>query len=164
MVSDISINTNLAPLTKFSNINRRTGFKDTLSWNITQMITSQYRSSQHKNRHEKWDQKLPPLLSLKKSQWKFRNNMIRISQWRESHCRKNTWVEKRSQKTRAVRVIIRYLSRKVNHHSKVVWEKKTKRVYQVYQFRQNRLTSSLDNSKVSKDTTSAYGLIEIYVT
>ena len=27
------------------------------------------------------------VLSLLENQWKLRNNMIRISQWRESHCR-----------------------------------------------------------------------------
>ena len=68
------------------------------------------------------------------------NKMIRISQWKESHCRTNTSIrrEKKIQKSRTVRVTVWDPSRKVNHLSKVVWD------HQVYQFHQNKLASTYD--------------------
>ena len=54
------------------------------------------------------------------------NHMTRISQWRESHCRTNTSVRRKKyiQNTRTVRIIVRDPSRKVNHLSKVIWDRK----------------------------------------
>ena len=48
--------------------------------------------------------------------------MIRISQWRESHCRTNTSVRRKKdiQKSKTVRATVIDPSRKVNHLSKVV--------------------------------------------
>ena len=52
--------------------------------------------------------------------------MIRISQWREGHCRTNTSVRRKKeiQKSRTVRIIVWDPSRKVNHLSKVVSDRK----------------------------------------
>ena len=52
--------------------------------------------------------------------------MIRISQWRESHCRTNTSIrrKKQIQKSRTMRITVWDLSRKVNHLSKVIWDRK----------------------------------------
>ena len=48
--------------------------------------------------------------------------MIRISKWREKHCRTATSVRKKKeiQKSRTLRVTVRDPSRKVNYLSKVV--------------------------------------------
>ena len=48
--------------------------------------------------------------------------MIRISKWREKHCRTDTSVRKKKeiQKSRTLRVTVRDSSRKVNYLSKVV--------------------------------------------
>ena len=52
------------------------------------------------------------------------NNIIRISQWRESHCWTNTSIRinKLIKKSRIVRVTVKDSSRTVNHLSKVIWE------------------------------------------
>ena len=52
--------------------------------------------------------------------------MIRISQWREGHYRTNTSVRRKKeiQKSRTVRIIVWDPSRKVNHLSKVVSDRK----------------------------------------
>ena len=52
------------------------------------------------------------------------NHMIRISQWRISHCRTNNSVirNKKTQKSRIVRVTVRDMSRKVTHLNKVIWD------------------------------------------
>ena len=53
--------------------------------------------------------------------------MIRIFQWREGHSRTNTSLRRKKeiQKSRTVRVTIWDLSRKVNHLSKVIWDRKS---------------------------------------
>ena len=86
---NIYINSNLNLLTKFTSNSRSTEFKDILPWNISQMIT-----------------KIVPIITrivisyvMKRGiplriWWRVNgswdNNMIRICQWRESHCRTNT--------------------------------------------------------------------------
>ena len=54
------------------------------------------------------------------------NNMIRTSKWREGHCRTNTSIRSKKyiQKSRTMRITAWYSSRKVNHLSKVTWERK----------------------------------------
>ena len=51
--------------------------------------------------------------------------MIRISQWRESHCRTNISVRSMEliQKSRTMRITVWYSSRKVNHLVKVIWNR-----------------------------------------
>ena len=85
---DTFINSNLDPLTKFTGSSRSTNFKDILPWNISQMIMKT----------------IPIIMKIIKSyvmkcgillwiSWivtrNCHNNMIWISQWRESHCRIN---------------------------------------------------------------------------
>ena len=71
-------------------------------------------------------------------------NMIMISQWRSSHCITNTSVRKKKEieKSRTMRVTVIVPSRKVNNHSKVVWDYNN--VPQVYQCHQNWLASPCD--------------------
>ena len=54
------------------------------------------------------------------------NHMIRISQWRVSHFTTNNSVirNKKTQKSRIVRVTVRDMSRKVTHLNKVIWDNK----------------------------------------
>ena len=54
------------------------------------------------------------------------NNMIRISQWRESHCRTNTSIRRKKsiQKNWNVRITVWDPIRKVNHLSRIIWNKK----------------------------------------
>ena len=68
--------------------------------------------------------------------------MIKISQWRESHCRTNTSLRRNKyiQKSRTVRITIWDVSRKVNHLSKVVWDRKI-----ITEF-----TSSISSTRIGK--------------
>ena len=54
------------------------------------------------------------------------NNMIRIFQCRESHCRTNTIVRRKKeiQKNRTMRISVWDPSRKRNYLSKVIWDRK----------------------------------------
>ena len=122
---DIYINSNLNPLTKFTSSSRSTEFKDILLWNISQIITTTMPISP----------RIVIIHTMKRGilfwvYWKvdgnWDNNMIRPSQWRESHCRTNISVRinKYIRKSRTVRVTVREASRKVNYLSKVVWDSK----------------------------------------
>ena len=82
------------PLTKFTSSSRSTGFKDILPWNIFQMITKTILISTR------------IVISYARKQgillwiwWKVNgnwdNSMIRISQWKESHCRANTSIRRK---------------------------------------------------------------------
>ena len=124
---DIYINSSLNPLTKFTSSSRSTKFKDILSWNISQMIMKTIPISTRIviSYAMKWGILL--WISWKvNGNWD--NNMIRISQWRESHCRTNTSVRRKKeiQKSRTVRVTVRDVRRKVNHMTKITWDRKTK--------------------------------------
>ena len=123
---DIYINSNLNPLTKFTSSSRSTDLKDILPWNISQMITKTIPISTrivisyaikrgilfwvYWKANENWD-----------------NNMIRISQWKESHCKTNTSIrwKKLIQKSMTERARVRDPSRKVNHLSNVIWDRKS---------------------------------------
>ena len=115
MIWDVYINSSLNPLTKFISSSRSTEFKDILLWNMSLMIT-----------------KIIPITTrivisyamergiLFWDGWKVNgnwdNNMIRIPQRRESHCRTNTSVRRKIQiqKSRTMRAIFWDSSRKVN--------------------------------------------------
>ena len=119
---DIHINANLNPLTKFTSSSRSIEFKDILSWNISQMITKTIPISTTIviSNAMKWG----ILLWI---WWKVNGNwynMIRISQWRESHCRTDTSIRKKKeiQKGRAERITAWDPSWKVNHLIKLVWD------------------------------------------
>ena len=85
MMRDIYINSNLNQLTKFTSSSRSIKFKDILPWNISQMITKTILISTRIAISYAMKQDI-----LFRVQWKVNgnwyNNMIRISQWRESHC------------------------------------------------------------------------------
>ena len=138
----IYINSNLKPLTKFPSSSRSTELKSNPPWNISQMITKTILFS--KRIVISYTTKHAILLWI---WWKvngnWQNNMIRISQWRESLCRKNTSIrtKKLVQKSRTMRISVWDPHRKVNHLSKVIWD----------QFHQNRWASPDDDVKVSKD-------------
>ena len=59
------------------------------------------------------------------------NHKIRISQWKESHCRTNTSVRRKKeiQKSRTMRITVWDPSRKFNHLSKVIWDRKITTVF-----------------------------------
>ena len=125
MMSNIYINSNLNRLTKFTSSSRSTEFKDILPWNISQMIMKTIPISMRIviSYAMKWGILL--WISWKvNGNWD--NNMIRISQWRESHCKTNTSIRRKKeiQKSRTVRITVRDLSRKVNHLSMVIWNRK----------------------------------------
>ena len=158
---DIDINSNLNPLTKLISSSRSTKFKDMLSSNTSQMITKTVPISMRIviSYAMKWG----IVLCI---WWKVNGNWennIRISQWRKSQCRTNPSVrgKKQIQKNRTVRITVRDLSRKVNHVSKVIWDRKI-----ITEF--TRLISStrigkpvlMINVKVSKDKTLADWLIK----
>ena len=108
---DIYINSNPNPLTKFPSSSRSTKFKDILPSNISQMITKTIPINT----------RIVTTYVMKRS-----INMIRISQWREGHCRTNTSVRRKKeiQKSRTMRITVWDLSRKVKHLSKAIWDRK----------------------------------------
>ena len=149
---DTYINSNLNLLTKFTSSSRCTEFIDILPCNISQLIMKTIPISTRIIISYMMKQGI--LFSVYwKVNWNW-DNMIRISQWRESHCRTNTSVrrKKKIQKSKTVRVTVRDPNRKVNHLSTIIWDKKNYNIlHQVYQFHQNRLAISMMDIKVSKD-------------
>ena len=95
-MKDICINSKLNPFTKFTTSSRSTKLKDTLPWNFSQMITKTIPIST----------RIVIRSAMKRGillwiWWKVNgnwDNMIRISQWRESHCRTNTSVRRKKSK------------------------------------------------------------------
>ena len=86
---DIYINSNLNLLTKFASSSRSTKFKDILLCNISQMITKTIPISTRIVISYAMKRGIPLWIWWKVSgNWD--NNMIRISQWKEIHCRTNT--------------------------------------------------------------------------
>ena len=92
---DIYINSNLNPLTKFTSSSRSTEFKDILPWNISQIITKTIPISMRIviSYAMKWG---IPLWTWWKVNENWDNNMIRIFQWKESHCRRNTSIRRKN--------------------------------------------------------------------
>ena len=73
---------------------RNTDFKDTLPWNISQMIIKTISISTRIVISYAMKQGIPFWVSWKvNGNWD--NNMVRISHWRENHCRINTRVRKK---------------------------------------------------------------------
>ena len=64
--------------------------------------------NKHKNSHKLFNKIGHPVVNLMESQWKLRHNMIRSSQWRESHCRTNTSIrrKKKNQKSRTMIITV----------------------------------------------------------
>ena len=126
----IYINYNLNPLTKFTSSNRSTEFKDILPWNISQMITKTVPISMRVVISNAMKRSIQ-LWIWWKVNGNWHNNMIRISLWRESHCKTNTSVRRKKwiQKSRTMRIQVWDPSRKVT-----IWV----RSFEIYQFHQNR--------------------------
>ena len=142
-MKDIYINFNLNPLIKLTTSSRNIEFKNILPWKISQMITKVIPISTRKIIISFAVNQGIPFWICWTLNRNWDNHMIRICQWRESHCRANisTRIKKEIHKSRTVRVTVRDLGRKVNHISEVNWDRK---IYQVYQFHQNRLASPYD--------------------
>ena len=100
---DIYINSNLNPLTKFMKSSRSTDFKNIVSRNISQMITKTFSTSI----------KIVVSCAMKRG--------IPFWIWRKVN---EKWDRNKSKKNRAVRVAVRDPSRKVNHPSKIIWDRK----------------------------------------
>ena len=100
---DIYINSNLN--TEFTKSSRSSKFKYILPWNISQHKEC---PNQHKNSHKLFNKMGHPVANLMESQWKLRYNMIRSSQWRQSHCRTNASIrrKKKIQKSRTMIITI----------------------------------------------------------
>ena len=96
LMRDLFNNSNLDPHTKFTSSNRSTELKDILPWKISQMITNTITINTRIviSNAMKWG----ILLWI---WWKVNGNwdknMIRISEWRESHCGTNTSVRRKKE-------------------------------------------------------------------
>ena len=64
--------------------------------------------NQHKNSQNLFNKMGHPVVNLMESQWKLKHNMIRCSQWRQSHCRTNTSIrrKKKIQKSRTMIITV----------------------------------------------------------
>ena len=89
----IHINSNLEQFTKFTSSSRSSEFKDILPWKMSQMITKTISIST----------RIVKSYAMKRGilfwvYWKVNgnwdNNMIRISKWSKSHCRRNTSIRR----------------------------------------------------------------------
>ena len=82
--------------------------------------------NQHENSHKRCDERNIPLWISWKVNGNWDKDMIRIYQCRESDCRTNTSVRRKKyiQKSRTMRITAWYPSGKVNHLSKVIWDRK----------------------------------------
>ena len=140
---DIYTNFNRVTLTKVSTSSRSTKFNNILSWSISLMIMQTVPISNRTGIS----------CGMKKgiSLWVWRkvnenwDNVIRIFQWRGSHCRStSTRKKKQIQKCQAVRVIVWDLSRKVFWVENSMSKENYDRICQFYQFHKNRLASPYD--------------------
>ena len=82
--------------------------------------------NQQKNGHKQCNETGHLIVNMMKSQWKLRQLHGQNFQWRESHCRTNSSIigMREIQKSRTVRITVWDTSRKVNHLSKVIWDRK----------------------------------------
>ena len=120
----VYINSNLNPLTKFTSSSRGTEFKDILPYHLSTITKTIPMSTTIVISHAMKRGILSWVYWKVNGNWD--NNMIRISKWRESHCRTNASVrrKKQIQKSKTVTVTVRDPSRKVKYLSKVVWDRK----------------------------------------
>ena len=98
--------------------------RDILPWNISQIIRDY--PNQHVNSHKYVVKRGIPFWVCWEANGNWDISIIRISQWRGSHCRMNTNIRRKKeiQKSRAVRVTVRHSGTKVNHLNKVIWDRK----------------------------------------
>ena len=121
---NIYINSSPNPLRKFTSSSRSTEFKDILPWSISQIITKIILINTRIVKSNAMKQDIPLWIWKVYGNWD--NNMIKIFRWRESHCRTNASVRRKEevQKSRTMRIAVWGPCRKVNHLSKVIWDKK----------------------------------------
>ena len=122
---DIYTNSNLNPLTKFTSSSRSIESKDIFLRYISQIITKTIPISTRIVINYAMKRGILFWVCWKVNE-NWDNNMIRISQRRDSHCRTNTSVTRKKYilKCRTVRATVRVPSRKVNHLSKIIWDSK----------------------------------------
>ena len=122
LMRDTNINPNLNPLTKFTSSSRSSEFKDMLPWNISQMITKTVPIST-----EIVISNAMKGVILLWIWWKVNgnwDNMIRMSQCRESLCRTNALIRGiEIQNSRTVRITVWDPSRKVVGNNLTIWVK-----------------------------------------
>ena len=140
---DIHINSNLNTVTKFTSSSRSTEFTD-----ILPLIISNYQKDcpkQHKDSQAmQWNKvshcNLMEIKIEKKGNWE---NMMRISQWTQSHCGTNARIRRKTkQNNRTERIKVWDPGRKVKHVSKV------NRVHKIYQFN-HKVSQSASPSDVN---------------
>ena len=88
------IHSNPNPLTKFTSSSKTNKFKDILPWNISEMIMKSIPISTRIVIGNAIKQGILLWIWWKVDR-KWANNMIRISQWRESHCRTNNSIRRK---------------------------------------------------------------------
>ena len=124
-MKDIYINSSMNPLTKFTSSSRNTEFKDILPWSICQTIrkTILIRTRIVICYVMKWASCFE---FIGKSMETENNNTIGISQWRESQCKTNTSIRRKKeiQRSKTLRLTVREPSRKLNHLSKIIRDRK----------------------------------------
>ena len=104
----IYINSNLNPLIQFTSSSRSMGFKDIPPWiSISQMITKTISISTRIVISYVMKRGIP-LWIWWRDNGNWDNNMIRISQWKKSHCRTNTITRRKKeiQKGRTMRITV----------------------------------------------------------
>ena len=113
----------LETLTKSNSTCGSTEFKDV----IPSKNDHKHHSNQHENSHKLQNKKGQPLLSLKESQWKLRQQHDQNFLWKKNYCRKKYQRQKKQTNlmSRAVRVKGSDSSRKLNHLSKAIRDRKT---------------------------------------
>ena len=83
-----------------------------------------------------------PVVSMMESQWKLRQQYDQNFNGGKAIVEQILVSEERNKckKSRTVRITVKDLSRKINHLSKVYWDRKiiNDRVHPIYQFHQNR--------------------------
>ena len=94
---DRFINSNLNPLTKLNSSSRSTEFKDIPPWKISEIVTKTIPMSTKIVISSAMKQGIP-LRIWSKVNGNWANNLITISQWRESLCRTNTSVRRKKSK------------------------------------------------------------------
>ena len=118
------INSSLNPLTKFTSSSRSTDFKDILPWNISQLITKTIPISTRIVISNAMKRGIPLWIWWEVIR-NWDNNMIRISQWRKAFVEQILASEEINKSTKTgVWESVWDPRRKVNHLSKVIWDRR----------------------------------------
>ena len=107
-----------------------------ISSHETSLEWSQRPSQSAEKSHKLCDEKDHPFWVWRKVNGNW--DMIRISRWKEYRHRTDTCIRRNKSKRARLRATVWDPSRKVDHLSKVIWDRK------ITKFRQNRLSSPCD--------------------